>query len=268
VRRPGAIVSSNTSGLPLHKIAEGRSEDFRRHWLGTHFFNPPRYMRLLEIISIAETRPEVVDALSAFAELRLGKTVVRAKDTPNFIANRIGTFAMLNALRLMREEDLTIEQVDELTGPIPGFPKSATFRTADLVGLDILASVVGTLRDNLPQDERRELFQLPDFIAKMLERGWLGEKTGQGFYKRVKENGERKILALDWKTLDYRPRQKGGFPSLELARNVEDIGHRRASAHHTGFEGPRRRTVSATARRPLPLRRHARAGNLRHGSRD
>lgn len=226
VRRPGAIVSSNTSGLPLRMIAEGRSDDFRCHWLGTHFFNPPRYMRLLEIIPIAGTRPEVVDIISAFADLRLGKMVVRAKDTPNFIANRIGTFAMLNALRLMQEEDLTIEQVDELTGPIPGFPKSATFRTADLVGLDILASVVGTLRDNLPEDERRDLFQLPDFITEMLERGWLGEKAGQGFYKRVKENGERKILVLDWKTLDYRPRQKGGFPSLELARNVEDIGER------------------------------------------
>jgi len=226
VRRPGSIVSSNTSGLPLRTIAEGRSEDFRRHWLGTHFFNPPRYMRLLEIIPTAETRPEVVEAVSGFADLQLGKVVVRAKDTPNFIANRIGTFAVLNTLRLMQDEELAIEQVDELTGPILGFPKSATFRTADLVGLDILASVVGNLGENLPADERRELFELPDFILKMLERGWLGEKTGQGFYKRVRENGERKILALDWKTLEYRPRQKGGFPSLELARNVEDLGER------------------------------------------
>jgi 3-hydroxyacyl-CoA dehydrogenase len=133
---------------------------------------------------------------------------------------------VLNTLRLMQDEDLAIEQVDELTGPILGFPKSATFRTADLVGLDIVASVVVNLRENLPEDERCELFELPEFITKMLERGWLGEKTGGGFYKRVKENGERKILALDWKTLEYRPRQKGGFPSLELARNVEDIGER------------------------------------------
>ncbi|MFQ5663481.1 MAG: 3-hydroxyacyl-CoA dehydrogenase NAD-binding domain-containing protein [Terriglobia bacterium] len=226
VRRPGAIISSNTSGLPLHQIAQGRSEDFRRHWLGTHFFNPPRYMRLLELIPIADTRPEVVETISTFADRHLGKVVVRAKDTPNFIANRIGTFAVLNTLRLMQEEELTIEEVDELTGPILGFPRSATFRTADLVGLDILASVVANLGENLPNDERRELFQLPDFIQKMLERGWLGEKTGQGFYKRVKENGQRKILALDWKTLDYRPRQKARFPGLELARNIEDTGER------------------------------------------
>ncbi|MFQ5818128.1 MAG: 3-hydroxyacyl-CoA dehydrogenase/enoyl-CoA hydratase family protein, partial [Terriglobia bacterium] len=226
VRRPDAIVSSNTSGLPLHLVAQGRSEDFRRHWLGTHFFNPPRYMRLLEIIPVAETAPEVVETISAFADQHLGKVVVPAKDTPNFIANRIGTFAVLNTLRLMQEEDLTIEQVDELTGPVLGFPRSATFRTADLVGLDILASVVSNLRHNLPDDERRELFQLPDFIQKMLERGWLGEKTGQGFYKRVKEDGERKILALDWKTLEYRPRQKASFPTLELARNADDLGER------------------------------------------
>ncbi|MBI4465981.1 MAG: 3-hydroxyacyl-CoA dehydrogenase/enoyl-CoA hydratase family protein [Acidobacteria bacterium] len=226
VRRPGSIVSSNTSGLPLARIAQGRSDDFRRHWLGTHFFNPPRYMRLLELIPTGDTRPEVVEAISAFAERRLGKTVVRAKDTPNFIANRIGTLSMLNVLRLMQEEDLTIEQVDELTGPAAGFPRSATFRTADLVGLDVLAHVVSNLRENLPNDERRELFVLPDFIQKMLEKGWLGEKTGQGFYKRIKENGESKILGLDWKTLEYRPRQKAGFPALELARNAEEIGER------------------------------------------
>ena len=226
VRRPGAIVSSNTSGLPLQRIAEGRSEDFRRHWLGTHFFNPPRYMRLVEVIPTADTRPEVVEAISDFCDRRLGKLVVRAKDTPNFIANRIGTFSMLNVLRLMQEDGLTIEQVDELTGPVAGFPRSATFRTADLVGLDVLAHVVANLRDNLPDDERRELFALPDFIQKMIERGWLGEKSGQGFYKRVKEKGESQILALDWKTLDYRPRQKAGFPPLELARNTEDLGER------------------------------------------
>ena len=226
VRRPGSIVSSNTSGLTLHQVAQGRSEEFRRHWLGTHFFNPPRYMRLLEVVSIPETLPEVVETISTFADQRLGKVLVRAKDTPNFIANRIGTFAVLNTLRLMQEEDLTIEQVDELTGPILGFPKSATFRTADIVGLDILASVVANLRENLPHDERRELFVLPEFIEKMLANSWLGEKTGQGFYQRVKENGETKILALDWKTLEYRPRQKAGFPALELARNAEGIGER------------------------------------------
>ncbi|MFQ5778858.1 MAG: 3-hydroxyacyl-CoA dehydrogenase NAD-binding domain-containing protein, partial [Terriglobia bacterium] len=226
VRRPGALISSNTSGLPLGRIGEGRSEDFRRHWLGTHFFNPPRYMRLLEIIPTPDTLPEVVEAITAFADRRLGKVVVRAKDTPNFIANRIGTFSMLNTLRLMQEQDLTIEQVDALTGPVLGFPRSATFRTADLVGLDVLAHVVANLRENLPQDERCELFVLPDFIQKMLEKGWLGEKTGKGFYQRIKENGERKILALDWKTLEYRPRQKAAFPALELARNAESLGER------------------------------------------
>ena len=226
VRRPGSVVSSNTSGLPLAKIAEGRSDDFRRHWLGTHFFNPPRYMRLVEVIPTADTRPEVVDAVSEFCDRRLGKLVVRAKDTPNFIANRIGTFSMLNVLRLMQEENLTIEQIDELTGPAIGFPRSATFRTADLVGLDVLAHVVANLRENLPTDERRELFALPDFIQKMIERGWLGEKSGQGFYKRVKEKGESQILGLDWTTLEYRPRQKAGFAQLELARNTEDLGER------------------------------------------
>lgn len=226
VRRPGALVSSNTSGLSLHKVAEGRSEDFRRHWLGTHFFNPPRYMRLLEVIPTADTLPEVLQTVSEFADRRLGKVVVRAKDTPNFIANRIGTFSVLNVLRMMQEQDLSIEQVDELTGPVLGFPRSATFRTADLVGLDVFAHVVANLRDNLPQDERRELFALPDFIQKMLERGWLGEKSGQGFYRRVREGGERKILALDWKTLEYRPRQKARFPQLEMARGAEDLGER------------------------------------------
>ncbi|MGH9805093.1 MAG: 3-hydroxyacyl-CoA dehydrogenase family protein, partial [Candidatus Acidiferrales bacterium] len=226
VRRPGSIVTSNTSGLPLAKIAEGRSEDFRRHWLGTHFFNPPRYMRLVELIPIADTRPEVAETVAAFCEYHLGKVVVRAKDVPNFIANRIGTFAVLNTLRLMQEEDLTLEQVDALTGPALGFPKSATFRTLDLVGLDVFSHVVGNLRDNLPGDERCDLFQLPEFAQKMLERGWLGEKSGQGFYKRVKEEGESKILALDWKTLDYRPQQKAPFASLEMARNVEDTTER------------------------------------------
>jgi len=226
VRRSGSIITSNTSGLPLARIAEGRSEDFRRHWLGTHFFNPPRYMRLVELIPIADTRPEVANAVAAFCEFQLGKVVVRAKDVPNFIANRIGTFAVLNTLKLMQEEDLTLEQVDALTGPALGFPKSATFRTLDLVGLDVFAHVVSNLRENLPHDERRELFQLPDFVQKMLERGWLGEKSGQGFYKRVKEGGESIILALDWKTLEYRPQQKASFGSLEMARNVEDTAER------------------------------------------
>ncbi len=226
VRRPGSIVSSNTSGLPLHRIAQGRSEDFRRHWLGTHFFNPPRYMRLLEVIPTADTLPEVVETISRFADRHLGKTVVCAKDTPNFIANRIGTFSALGAMRLLQEEDLTIEEVDALTGPVLGFPKSATFRTADIVGLDVLAHVVRNLYENLPDDECRELFRLPAFVEKMLEKGQLGEKTRQGFYKRIKQNGKTEILTLDWKTLDYRPRQKARFPALDMARNTDDLGER------------------------------------------
>ncbi|MGH9779661.1 MAG: 3-hydroxyacyl-CoA dehydrogenase NAD-binding domain-containing protein, partial [Candidatus Acidiferrales bacterium] len=226
VRRPGSIVSSNTSGLPLGLIAEGRSETFRQHWLGTHFFNPPRYMRLVEVIPVRETLPAVVEAVTSFCDRELGKVVVRAKDTPNFIANRIGTFSVLNTLRLLEEQDLSLEAVDELTGPVIGLPRSATFRTLDLVGLDVFAHVVANLRENLPEDDRRDLFQLPGFVQKMLERGWLGDKSGQGFYKRVKEGGESQILALDWKTLDYRPRQKPSLYALEMARGLDDPGER------------------------------------------
>lgn len=226
VRRPDSIVSSNTSGLPLHQIAAGRSEEFRRHWLGTHFFNPPRYMRLLEVIPIAETLPEVVTVISELCDRGLGKVVVRAKDTPNFIANRIGTFAVMNVLRLMQELDFTIEEIDELTGPVLGLPRSATFRTGDLVGIDVMAAVVRNLYDNLPQDERRELFRLPAFIETLLERRWLGEKTGQGFYQRVKRGAESEILTFDWKSLDYRPRQRPQLPALELARNQDSLADR------------------------------------------
>ncbi len=226
VRKPGAVVTSNTSGLPLQKIAKGRSEDFRRHWLGTHFFNPPRYMKLLEIIPTPDTSLDVFRAVSEFCDRRLGKVVVRAKDSPNFIANRIGTFAVLGTFRLMQEHDLTIEQVDALTGRPLGFPRSATFRTGDIVGLDVLAHVIRNLKENLPDDERKELFQVPEFIEKMLEKKWLGEKTGQGFYKKSRENGKRVILTLDWKTLDYRPREKAKFPTLEMARNAGTIAER------------------------------------------
>ena len=226
VRRPGSVVSSNTSGLPLHKIAEGRSEDFRKHWLGTHFFNPPRYMKLLEIIPTPDTSPEVIDAVSAFCDRRLGKVVVRAKDSPNFIANRIGTFAVLNALRLMQEKDLTIEQIDTLTGPAIGFPRSATFRTGDIVGVDVMAHVVRNLSENLPDDERRDMFKVPEFMEKMLKNGWLGEKSGQGFYKKSREDGKRVILTLDWKTMEYRPREKARFGTVDMARSAEELAER------------------------------------------
>ncbi len=225
VRKPGTIVTSNTSGLPINKIAEGFSDDFRRCWFGTHFFNPPRYMRLLEIIPTPETDPACITAVTQFADTHLGKGIVFAKDTPNFIANRIGMFSVMNVVRLMQEMDLSIEEVDALTGQILGWPKSATFRTIDLVGLDILANVGGNMRN--VRDERSDL-KLPEFVQQMLQRKWLGDKTKGGFYKKLKsgEGKEDDRLALDWKTLEYRPRQKPKLPSLEMAKNVEDIGAR------------------------------------------
>ncbi|MGA9507055.1 MAG: 3-hydroxyacyl-CoA dehydrogenase family protein, partial [Candidatus Sulfotelmatobacter sp.] len=182
VRKPGTIITTNTSGLPVGKIAEGFSDDFRRHWFGTHFFNPPRYMRLLELIPTPESDRAATDLISHFCDVRLGKGVVLAKDTPNFIANRIGTFSVLNVMRLMQELDLSIEEVDALTGQAVGWPKSATFRTIDLVGLDILGHVVGNMTANV-HDERSEL-RLPDFFTQMIDRKWLGDKTKGGFYKK------------------------------------------------------------------------------------
>src|SRR6266404_9572592 len=202
-RKPGTIITTNTSGLPVGKIAEGFSDDFRRCWFGTHFFNPPRYMRLLEIIPTPETDRALLDAVTWFSDVRLGKGVVVAKDTPNFIANRIGTFSVLNVMRLMQEMDLSIEEVDALTGQAVGWPKSATFRTIDLVGLDVLGHVVRNMMENV-RDERSEL-KLPGFVEQMLARKWLGDKTRQGFYKKQKSaSGEEERFALDWKRLEYR----------------------------------------------------------------
>src|SRR5438876_7600235 len=222
VRRPETIVTTNTSGLPVAKIAEGLSDDFRRCWFGTHFFNPPRYMRLLEIIPTAETDRTLVEAVAWFADVRLGKGVVFAKDTPNFIANRIGTFSVLNVMRLMQEMDLSVEEVDALTGQAVGWPKSATFRTIDLVGLDILGHVVSNMEE-ADGGRGRPPHTLPDFYKQMLERKWLGDKTRGGLYKKAKDD-ER--LALDWKTLEYHPRQKPRFTALEMAKNIEDTGAR------------------------------------------
>ncbi len=223
-RRPGAITTTNTSGLPVAKIAEGFSEDFRRHWFGTHFFNPPRYMRLLEIIPTADTDRAAIDAIAHFADLRLGKGVVYAKDTPNFIGNRIGTFSVLNAMRLMQEFDFSIEEVDALTGSAVGWPRSATFRTIDLVGLDILSSVVSNFLRNV-HDERSEL-EAPSFVHQMLERKWLGDKTHGGFYKKSKHEGKEERFGLDWKTLEYRPQQKPKFAALEMAKQMDDTRER------------------------------------------
>jgi 3-hydroxyacyl-CoA dehydrogenase len=222
VRKPGTIITTNTSGLPVAKIAEGFSDDFRRNWFGTHFFNPPRYMRLLELIPTPEADRAAINLISRFCDLRLGKGVVLAKDTPNFIANRIGTFSVLNVMRLMQEMDLTIEDVDALTGQAVGWPKSATFRTIDLVGLDILGHVVANMTANV-HDERSEL-KLPYFYSKMIERKSLGDKTGGGFYKKVQhgDGKEDERFALDWKTLEYRPRQKPKFAALDMAKNIDD----------------------------------------------
>src|SRR5271157_1054303 len=227
IRKPGTIVTTNTSGLPVAKIAEGFSEDFRRSWFGTHFFNPPRYMRLLELIPTPEADRALIDAVTHFCDAQLGKGVVLAKDTPNFIGNRIGTFSVLNVMRLMQEMDLSIEEIDALTGQAVGWPRSATFRTIDLVGLDILGHVVSNMTENV-RDERSEL-QIPAFFRQMLERKWLGDKTKGGFYKKLKSGGDGKEderVALDWKTLEYHPRQKPKFAALDMAKNVDETGAR------------------------------------------
>src|SRR4051794_8109064 len=229
IRKPGTIVTTNTSGLQVGKISEGFSDDFRKSWLGTHFFNPPRYMRLLEIIPTPETDRGAIEAVAHFSDVNLGKGVVYAKDTPNFIANRIGTFSVLNVMRLMQEMHLNIEDVDALTGDAVGWPKSATFRTVDLVGLDILGHVAGNM-EKAGGKEKPQPSPLPEFYKKMLERKWLGDKTKGGFYKKgaptstAGKDDER--LALDWKTLEYRPRQKAKFPALDMAKNIEDPGPR------------------------------------------
>src|SRR6202521_6022332 len=225
LRKAGTIVPTNPSGLPVGKIAQGFSDDFRRSWFGTHFFNPPRYMSLLELIPTPDTDRAAIDAVAHFCDLHLGKGIVLAKDTPNFIGNRIGTFSVLNVMRLMQEMDLSIEEVDALTGQAVGWPRSATFRTIDLVGLDILGHVVSNMTEDAEGGRGRppHTSTLPDFYKQMLERKWLGDKTQGGFYKKVKggKGEEDERLALDWKTLEYHPRQKPKFPALEMAKNVE-----------------------------------------------
>ncbi len=224
-RRADAIITTNTSGLPVSQIAEGMDSSFKKHWFGTHFFNPPRYMRLLEVIPTPETDPMAIAAVEQFVDLRLGKAVVTAKDTPNFIGNRIGTFAMMNAVRIMQAMDMSIEEVDALTGATLGWPKSGTFRLSDMVGIDVLAHVAKNFFERV-KDERPDVAP-PAFIAQMIEKKWLGDKTGQGFYKKVKgQGGEEERLGLDWKTLEYRPSVRVKFPSLELAKNTDSVAER------------------------------------------
>ncbi len=223
-RKGGTIISSNTSGIPIVQMLEGRSEDFRKHFLGTHFFNPPRYLRLLEIIPTPETKPEIVDFLTHYGDLHLGKTTVLCKDTPAFIANRIGVYSIMSLFHLVEKLALTVEEVDKLTGPIIGRPKSATFRTCDVVGLDTLVHVANGVRNNCPNDTQRDTFLLPAYIKTMVDNKWLGDKTKQGFYKKTKNtDGKSEILSLNLKTLEYQQQQKTKFATLEQTKTIDDL---------------------------------------------
>ncbi|HEA28767.1 MAG TPA: 3-hydroxyacyl-CoA dehydrogenase/enoyl-CoA hydratase family protein [Leeuwenhoekiella sp.] len=226
-RTAGTLITSNTSGIPIKYMSEERSEDFQKHFCGTHFFNPARYLELFEIIPGPETDPEILDFLTKYGEKFLGKTSVLAKDTPAFIGNRIGTFSIMSLFHTVKELDMTVEEVDKLTGPVIGRPKSATFRTVDVVGLDTLVHVANGIYENCPDDERRELFKLPDYISTMNENKWLGSKTGQGFYKKVKnDDGSSKILTLDLETIEYRDSEKASFGTLEKTKGVDLVADR------------------------------------------
>jgi len=226
-RKPGTLITSNTSGIPIHLMAEGRSDDFKSHFCGTHFFNPPRYLKLLEVIPTPHTQPEIVDFLMHYGDKFLGKTTVLCKDTPAFIANRVGVYSIMALLHLVEKLDLTVEEVDKFTGPALGRPKSATFRTSDVVGLDTMIKVAKGLYDNCPDDKAHDLFKLPVYVQKMEENKWLGDKTKQGFYKKTKTaDGKTEILALDLKTLEYKPQQKVKSATLEMTKPVENLRER------------------------------------------
>ncbi len=225
-RKPGTLVSSNTSGIPIHLMAEGRSEDFQKHFCGTHFFNPPRYLRLLEVIPTPKTDPAVVDFFMHYGDVFLGKTTVLCKDTPAFIANRVGVFSMMSVVHIMEKLELSIDEIESLTGPIMGRPKSATFRTADVVGIDTLVKVAKGVADNCPNDEAKAIFSLPTWLEKMVEQNWLGDKTGQGFFKKVKTATSKEILTLNLKTFEYEPRVKAKFASIGAAKAIESLPER------------------------------------------
>jgi 3-hydroxyacyl-CoA dehydrogenase len=223
-RKPGTLITSNTSGIPIHMLSEGRSDDFKKHFCGTHFFNPPRYLRLLEIIPTPDTDPSIIDFLMSYGDLYLGKTTVLCKDTPAFIANRIGVFGIMSLFGLVDKLGLTIDEVDALTGPIIGRPKSATFRTADVVGIDTLVKVAKGVYDNCPTDEARDSFNIPAWLQKIVDNNWLGDKTGQGFFKKTKGGGgEKEILTLDLKTFEYKPRVKSKFSTVDAAKPIDDL---------------------------------------------
>lgn len=225
-RKPGTLITSNTSGIPIHLMAEGRSEDFKKHFCGSHFFNPPRYLKLLEVIPTTDTLPEVIDFLLHYGEKYLGKTTVLAKDTPAFIGNRIGVFSIMSILHYADKTGITIEEVDKLTGPVIGHPKSATFRTSDVVGLDTMVHVANGLSQGVPNDEAKDLFQIPGFVTKMVANNWLGSKSGQGFYKKEKVDGANQFYTLNLKTLEYEPSKKVKFPSLETTKTVDNLKDR------------------------------------------
>src|SRR5690348_11454744 len=226
-RKPGTLITSNTSGIPIHLMTEGRSDDFKKHFCGTHFFNPPRYLRLLEIIPTPSTDKEVIDFLMHYGDLYLGKTTVLCKDTPAFIANRVGVFGIMAIFNSMEKLGLNVDEIESLTGPIIGRPKSATFRTADVVGIDTLVKVAKGVAENCPDDEAKDLFRIPEWLNKIVENNWLGDKTGQGFFKKTKgAGGEKEILTLDLKTLEYKPRQKPKFASVDAAKPIDDLKQR------------------------------------------
>lgn len=225
-RRPGTLITSNTSGIPIHMLGEGRSADFKQHFCGTHFFNPPRYLRLLEIIPTPDTKPDVIQFLMEYGDVYLGKTTVLCKDTPAFIANRIGMYSMMSIFNIMEELSLSIDEVDALTGPIMGRPKSATFRTADVVGIDTMVKVAKGIYDNCPNDEARNTFIIPAWLEKLVENNWLGDKTGQGFFKKIKSANSKEILTLQLATMEYLPRAKPKFASLEAAKPIDSLPER------------------------------------------
>ena len=229
-RKPGTLITSNTSGIPIHLMTEGRSEDFQKHFCGTHFFNPPRYLKLLELIPTLKTDPAVIEFLEDYGQRFLGKTTVVCKDTPAFIANRIGVYSIMSLFHTVSEMELTVEEVDKLTGPVIGRPKSATFRTCDVVGLDTLVHVANGVKDNCPDDEANSTFTIPPYITKMVENNWLGSKTKQGFFKKVKgDDGKSEILTLDLNTLEYRKKSKVKFATLEMAKTIDDLKTRTAA---------------------------------------
>ena len=225
-RKPGTLITSNTSGIPIHLLSEGRSADFKKNFCGTHFFNPPRYLRLLEIIPTPDTDPEVVDFLMEYGDLFLGKTTVLCKDTPAFIANRIGMFSMMSIFQIMEELSLSIDEVDALTGPLMGRPKSATFRTADVVGIDTMVKVANGIHQNCPNDEARDTFIVPAWLQKLVDNNWLGDKTGQGFFKKIKSAQGKEIQTLQLSTMEYAPRSKAKFASVETARTIDSLPER------------------------------------------